>query len=210
MQVLSRNPQKGLDWSFLHKMDAELLADVVDNRQHTIPWRAPWRNHTRTIRCWHPKCIGRVHKATPEVEFKSRPRSHETRSTFFLFRENPNIALETQDWRLWNESWTTLHVEIIRSLYWFQITFFARLGLKVSSHKFTQFLPRKPLFDSRNASHQIWSSWSTQEVLHCKSLISDYREIYGQINACAAWGTKNRLKQETCGVVAEYSIKNFR
>ena len=32
--------------------------------------------------------------------------------------------------------------------------FFARFGLKVSSHKFTQFLPSKPLFVSRNASHQ--------------------------------------------------------
>ena len=83
MQVLSRNPQKGLDCSFLLKMEAELLADVVDDCQHTIPWR----NHTRTIRCWHRKSIRRAHKATPEEEFKSRPRTHETRSTFFLFRE---------------------------------------------------------------------------------------------------------------------------
>ena len=41
MQVLSRNPQKGLDWSFLHKMDAELRADVVDDRQHTIYLEEP-------------------------------------------------------------------------------------------------------------------------------------------------------------------------
>ena len=153
MQVLSRNPQKGLDCSFLLKMEAELLhADVVDDCQHTIPWR----NHTRTIRCWHRKCIRRAHKATPEEEFKSRPRTHETRSTFFLFhelriqklssrRKIEDCETKAQQLCLWRsfEAFTD-----------FKLPFFARFGLKVSSHKFTQFLPSKPLFDSRNASHQ--------------------------------------------------------
>ena len=38
----------------------------------------------------------------------------------------------------------------------FKLPFFARFGLEVlkSRPKFPQFLPSKPLFDSRNASHQ--------------------------------------------------------
>lgn len=95
--------------------------------------------------------VENVFVAFIKLHQKPRPRTHGTRSTFFLFRQSPNIVLETQDWRLRSESWTTLPVEIIWSLYWLQITFFALFGLKVSSHFF---LPSKPLFDARNVSHQ--------------------------------------------------------
>ena len=139
MQVLSRNPQKGLDWSFLLKMEAELLADVVDDRQHTIPWR----NHTRTIRCWHRKCIGRVHKATP--------RKHGEHSSSSSSKHCPRDArLKIVKRKLNNFACGDHSKPSLISNYFF----FARFGLKVSSHKFTQFLPSKPLFDSRNASHQ--------------------------------------------------------
>ena len=125
------------------------------------------------------------------MEFKSRPRTHETRSTFFLFRELriqklssrrkiKDCETKAEQLCLWRsfEAFTD-----------FKLPFFARFGLKVSSRKFPQFLPSKPLFDSRNASHQ----YDLHDRLRKQGRIQDFFLGEGALVSCSTLTPINHI-----------------